>query len=205
MIDRRPAADRTRRRVGFKSELIASSSSSSTASTSASSTVATLVGRQSDAALSRRRDKLKWSHHVEVAARGLMLSEYPPGQPPRPHHFPVRNRLISGLCEGVLVVEAAWASGSLITARWAADQGKAVFALPGRVDHPMARGTLRLLREGATAVGSPEELAEDLFGSVPAVLQRSGESPGSPTPRDPLGILRPCAARPWPSTTSRSA
>ncbi len=126
---------------------------------------------------------------VEVAARGLMLSEYAPGQPPRPHHFPLRNRLISGLCVGVLVVEAAWASGSLITARWAADQGKAVFALPGRVDHPMARGTLRLLREGATAVGSPEELAEDLFGSVPAALQRRDENPRSPTPRDPLGIL----------------
>jgi DNA processing protein len=97
-----------------------------------------------------------------VAAEGLLLSELPLGTGPRRHHFPRRNRLISALSEAVLVVEAAWASGSLITARWAADQGRAVFALPGRVDHPMARGCHRILREGATLVTSPEELLLDL-------------------------------------------
>ena len=97
---------------------------------------------------------------------GLVLSELPPGRGPRRHHFPLRNRLISGLALGVVVVEAAHASGSLITARWAADQGKAVFAVPGRVDHPMARGCHRLLREGASLVESPEEVLAEL-GLVP--------------------------------------
>ena len=102
----------------------------------------------------------------ELAARvgreGLLLSEYPPGQSPRRHHFPLRNRLISGLARVVLVVEAAHASGSLITARWAADQGREVFAVPGRVDQPMARGCHRLLREGARLVEDPGEILEEL-------------------------------------------
>jgi DNA processing protein len=114
----------------------------------------------------------------DVAARGLLLSEFEPGQPPRPHHFPLRNRVISGLCCGVLVVEAAQASGSLITARWAADQGRSVWALPGRVDHPMSRGTHRLIREGASLVESPEEiLAEIGLGSE--AQEPSGPAPGS--------------------------
>jgi DNA processing protein len=97
-----------------------------------------------------------------VIERGLLLSEFQPGESPRPHHFPLRNRLISGLCSGVVVIEAAHASGSLITARWAADQGRTVYALPGRVDHPMARGAHRLIREGATLVESPEDVLADL-------------------------------------------
>lgn len=99
-----------------------------------------------------------------IARAGLLVSEYAPGVRPRRHHFPLRNRLIAALSDAVLVVEAAHASGSLITARWAADQGQDVFALPGRIDHPMARGTLRLMREGATPVDSPEMLIEDLYG-----------------------------------------
>lgn len=99
--------------------------------------------------------------------QGLFLSEREPEEPPRPHHFPLRNRLISALAEVVLVVEAAHASGSLITARWAADQGREVFALPGRVDHPMARGCHRLLREGARLVEDPEEILAEL-GLAPA-------------------------------------
>jgi DNA processing protein len=103
----------------------------------------------------------------ELAERGLLMSEFHPGEGPRPHHVPLRNRVISGLCVGVLVVEAAHASGSLITAHWAADQGRSVWALPGRVDQPMSRGTHRLLREGAQLVESPDEiLAEVLAGSV---------------------------------------
>jgi DNA processing protein len=100
----------------------------------------------------------------QVAREGLLVSEYPPGTGARRHHFPMRNRLISGLADAVLVVEAAHASGSLITARWAADQGRDVYVIPGRVDHPMARGCLRLIREGATPVESPEQLLEDLWG-----------------------------------------
>lgn len=97
-----------------------------------------------------------------ILERGLFLSEREPEEPPRPHHFPLRNRLISALSRAVLVVEAAHASGSLITARWAADQGREVFALPGRVDHPMARGCHRLLREGARLVEDPEEILAEL-------------------------------------------
>jgi DNA processing protein len=100
----------------------------------------------------------------EMGTRGLLLSEFQPGQSPRPHHFPLRNRLISGLCVGVVVIEAAHASGSLITARWAADQGRSVWALPGRVDHPMSRGSHRLIREGAGLVESPDEIVRELFG-----------------------------------------
>ncbi|MFT4537762.1 MAG: DNA processing protein [Planctomycetota bacterium] len=104
----------------------------------------------------------------EVSTRllreGLLLSEFPPGQAPRRHHFPLRNRLISGLSSGVLVVEAARKSGSLITAKWALSQGRHVWALPGRVDQPMARGTHSLIRDGAMPVESPEELIEDFLG-----------------------------------------
>ena len=97
-----------------------------------------------------------------IAREGALLSEFGPGTPPRRHHFPLRNRLISGLSVAVLVVEAAEKSGSLITARWAADQGRCVFALPGRVDHPMSRGGHALIREGATLVRDPQELLGEL-------------------------------------------
>lgn len=107
-----------------------------------------------------------------MALGGLLLSEFGPGTQPRRHHFPLRNRLISCLSSGVLVVEAAARSGSLITARWALDQGRPVYALPGRVDNPMAGGILQLLRDGATPVGSPEELLEDLLGLVPPEVPR---------------------------------
>jgi DNA processing protein len=106
-----------------------------------------------------------------VSRAGLLLSELRPGSPARRHHLPLRNRLISGLARGVLVVEAASASGSLITARWAADQNRAVWAIPGRIDHPMAAGCHRLIREGAGLVERPEELLSDL-GLLPASQPR---------------------------------
>jgi DNA processing protein len=109
----------------------------------------------------------------DLAERGLLVSEFQPGEPPRPHHFPMRNRVISGLCRGVLVIEAAQASGSLITARWAADQGRNVWALPGRVDHPMSRGVHRLIREGAQLVEDPEEILRDLGLEAPAAVPQS--------------------------------
>jgi len=97
-----------------------------------------------------------------VAREGALVSELEPGTPARRHHFPRRNRLISGLADAVLVIEAAFASGSLITARWAADQGRTVLAVPGRVDHPMARGCHRLLREGALLAEDPEDVLREL-------------------------------------------
>ena len=97
-----------------------------------------------------------------VRAEGVLLTEFAPGTPPRRHHFPLRNRILAACVDAVLVVEAAWASGSLITARWGADLGKPVFALPGRIDSPFGQGVLRLLREGATPVGSPGDLLAQL-------------------------------------------
>ncbi len=118
---------------------------------------------------------------------GLLLSEFAPGTSPRRHHFPLRNRIIAGLSDAVLVVEAAEASGSLITARWAADQGQQVFVIPGRIDHPMARGTLALIREGATPVGSPRMLLDDLYGEDAWDTEPSASAPPAPT-RSPLEV-----------------
>jgi DNA processing protein len=126
---------------------------------------------------------------VALAAQGLLLSEFQPGEPPRPHHFPMRNRVISGLCSGVLVVEAAQASGSLITARWAADQGRSVWAVPGRVDHPMSRGTHRLIREGAQLVEAPEEILREL-GLETGPAQAEPAQPASPAANAILRALR---------------
>ncbi len=97
-----------------------------------------------------------------MTREGLLLSEFGPGISPRRHHFPMRNRIIAALCDATIVIEAAHRSGSLITARWAADLGRAVFVVPQAVDHPLGLGALRLLREGATAVGSPGQLLTDL-------------------------------------------
>jgi DNA processing protein len=113
-----------------------------------------------------------------MQSEGCLVSEFPPGQTPRRHHFPWRNRLIAGLSRAVVVVEAAHASGSLITAHWAADQGRTVFAVPGRVDQPMSRGCHRLLREGAELLESPAELLPAL-GLAP-VREERGERPTSP-------------------------
>ncbi len=121
---------------------------------------------------------------VEKTEReGLVLSEFPPQTPPRRHHFPLRNRLISALSQAVLVVEAAAASGSLITAGWAGEQGRAVFALPGRVDHPMARGCHRLLREGAGLIESPAQLLAELG------WETSPEEKASPRPHPLCKLL----------------
>jgi DNA processing protein len=110
-----------------------------------------------------------------VAREGALVSELEPGTPARRHHFPRRNRLISGLGDAVLVVEAAFASGSLITARWAADQGRTVLAVPGRVDHPMARGCHRLLREGALLAEDPEDVLRELGLVGPTAASPDGQ------------------------------
>lgn len=112
-----------------------------------------------------------------VLAEGCLLSELPPGVPPRRHHFPLRNRLIAGLAEVVVVIEAAHRSGSLITARWSADLGRTVFAVPGRVDHPMSRGCHRLIREGALIAESPGEILAEMRLAAPAAAPDPPDDP----------------------------
>jgi len=98
----------------------------------------------------------------QVTATGLTLSEFPPGTGVRRHHFPQRNRIISGLSLGTLVVEAAGGSGSLITAGFAADQGREVFAIPGSVHSPLSRGPHQLIRDGACLVESVQQILQAL-------------------------------------------
>lgn len=93
---------------------------------------------------------------------GCVISEYPPGTPPLSTYFPKRNRIISGLSDGVVVMEAALRSGSLVTARLAVEQGKEVMAVPGSIHNPMTQGCHWLIREGATLVASVEDIAESL-------------------------------------------
>lgn len=93
---------------------------------------------------------------------GLLLSEFTPETTPQARHFPSRNRIVSGISQGVVVVEAALKSGSLITARLAADQGRDVFALPGAVNNPLSRGCHALIRDGAQLVECAEDIAQAL-------------------------------------------
>ena len=97
-----------------------------------------------------------------VAAGGTLVSELPCGTPPLAEHFPSRNRIIAGMTHGTVVVEAAEQSGSQITARLALDQGREVFAVPGRIDSPLSAGTHRLIQEGAKLVGSVEDIVAEL-------------------------------------------
>ena len=98
----------------------------------------------------------------DLAQRGLIISEYAPGTPARKHHFPRRNRLISGLARGVLVVEATLSSGSLTTARLAGEHGREVFALPGSIHSPFSKGCHKLLREGAKLVETADDILCEL-------------------------------------------
>lgn len=106
----------------------------------------------------------------QITTRGAVISEYPLGTPPLAENFPRRNRIVSGISRGVLVVEADLRSGALITAHQACEQGRCVFAIPGRIDNKLSGGPHQLIREGATLVGSIQEIVEGL-SPLPADVQ----------------------------------
>jgi DNA processing protein len=115
-----------------------------------------------------------------IAEQGLLLSELPLGTGPASHNFPRRNRLISGLALGVLVVEAALQSGSLTTARYAAEQGRDVFAIPGSIHSPLARGCHALIKQGAKLVESAADVLEELripTTAAPRVARETRDDP----------------------------
>ncbi len=118
----------------------------------------------------------------ELAAHGCLLSEFHVGTPPDKRNFPRRNRLISGMSRGVLVVEAALASGSIITAHAAVDQGRDVFAIPGSIHSPLSKGCHCLIKEGAKLVDSADDILLELRMPIASILPEARRR-ATPAPR----------------------
>jgi DNA processing protein len=139
-----------------------------------------VVGTGPDLAYPRSNADLR----RRIVESGAVVSEFPPGTEARPGHFPSRNRLLAGLTLGTVVIEAAERSGALITARLAAEAGREVFALPGSIHNPMARGCHRLIRDGAALVERAQEVIDGLAplaGELAQALQqRLAGEPGRP-------------------------
>ncbi len=134
--------------------------------------------------------------YEKIAERGAVISEYPLGTKPEPFRFPARNRIISGMSLGVMVVEAARKSGSLITAEYALEHGREVFAVPGRIDSRNSEGTHRLVKEGAKLVHTVSDILEELsFGKesvdgtdqnefIPSSMSEDRRSPAGLSPEE---------------------
>jgi DNA processing protein len=132
--------------------------------------------------------------HTRIVRTGAVVSEHLPGTLPRPEHFPSRNRILAGLALGTVVIEAAQRSGALITARLAAEAGREVFAVPGSIHNPMARGCHRLIRDGATLVEDATELIAALAPQAQQLAADLRERLGAPIPGGPNpGSDRPAA------------
>ena len=128
----------------------------------------------------------------DITTHGALVSEYPPGPPAQRHHFPCRNRIIAGLALGTLVVEASRKSGALITARRAGDYGREVFAIPGSIHNPMARGCHQLIRQGAKLVEQEADIVQELTPQLGTFLTPDEDRPGRPPgPGDALAKLSP--------------
>lgn len=135
--------------------------------------------------------KENWkTYHEIVSSGGLILSEYPPECPPLSHHFPLRNRILSGISDAVLVVEAREKSGTMITVDCALEQGKDVFVIPGRIDEENSKGCNNLIKQGARLVTSPEEILEELTAKYPFFPAEQGlRSETKANENGPLGDL----------------
>lgn len=158
------------------------------------------VGGATIAVLGTGLERIYPQRHLGLAGRivaegGALLSELPLHCPPQAGNFPRRNRIISGLSLGVLVVEASPSSGSLITARLAAEQGREVYAIPGSIHHPGARGCNQLIREGATLVETVEDILQGLRGWQAQPVATAQQA--APSAQDPL--LRELRAAPLSS------